>query len=97
MCRLRRRKLMSLPGWRSISHMLFLPPGTKGPTNISRTIGGEAEARWFRMPNIRESRKVQKNYRRGECGEGRVRTQIHDQWSVFHLCMYSTDTLHPSP
>ncbi len=77
--------LMSSPGWRSIKHMLFLPPGTKGPGKILNRKGGEAGTGAFRMATEKRESRVQRIHRRGRRGQGRVRMRTCNRQGLIFL------------
>jgi len=91
--------LMSSLGWRSSKHMLFLATGTLGPDEYqSNKWRGTGAQRLRVAKDKRDKERSRKNSSPRRRWRGpRAHADSRFVCSVLQLCMYSTDTLHPSP
>ena len=78
--------------------MLFLPTERQGPEQTEGLDGGKAQRVLLSMPTTKKIAGVPNVYRRAVIVE-RAACAIGNVFNIsdFVLCMYSTDTLHPSP
>jgi hypothetical protein len=78
--------------------MLFLAPGASGPEVITELTGGEAGGQRAGGPTTsKEHKKVQDLIAAAKVERAASAGRIASVDACFHLCMYSPDTLHPSP